>query len=341
MPSDAGTVPCSTSSMTLSSDALGSHAIPCRATALNEAADHEWLRDLCRAPRTVRETAGACHAQAHAPDQEQAAADEADWDWLRSLCRAPRTALENSSALGPLCDSLETRAISQCAKAGLLIHESGGIPDCHALAKEFERCKAGELPPPAHVPQQGDLEKRQEAEQRKREEEEKATELAKKNDVCLAMKVKHVFPDWNTLGVLRKDDAMRTEALQRGPAAAAFAGARVAVEQRLQEIGVAVFKLGIATWPIDRFRAHAWSYAYEGFTEMALLMASTATECRRLERMLIATFRERRGCFNEAPGGEGMRDSENLCYAYCVFADAGTGRPLVRRRRVALLPGGA
>ena len=102
MPSDAGTVPCSTSSMTLSSDALGSHAIPCRATALNEAADHEWLRDLCRAPRTVRETAGACHAQAHAPDQEQAAADEADWDWLRSLCRAPRTALVASRDASPL-----------------------------------------------------------------------------------------------------------------------------------------------------------------------------------------------------------------------------------------------
>ena len=67
---------------------------------------------------------------------------------------------------------------------------------------------------------------------------------------------------------------------------------------------------------------------------MALLMASTATECRILERMLIAAFRARTGCHNEAPGGEGMRDSDSLCFAYCVFADAGTGRPLVRRRRV-------
>ena len=70
------------------------------------------------------------------------------------------------------------------------------------------------------------------------------------------------------------------------------------------------------------------------FTEVALLMVSTATECRTLKRLLIATFRARPGCHNEAPGGEGMRDSELLCYAYCVFADAGTGRPLVRRRRV-------
>ena len=63
-----------------------------------------------------------------------------------------------------------------------------------------------------------------------------------------------------------------------------------------------------------------------GFTEMALHVASNATECSILERMLIATFRARPGCQNEAPGGEGMHNSESLCFAYCVFADAGTGR---------------
>ena len=97
----------------------------------------------------------------------------------------------------------------------------------------------------------------------------------------------------------------------------------------------AAFKLGVAMCPIERFKVHPWSYARsEGFTEMSLLMASSATECRKLERLLIATFRGRPGCHNEAPGGEGMRDSESLCYAYCVFADAGTGRPLVVRQRV-------
>ena len=147
--------------------------------------------------------------------------------------------------------------------------------------------------------------------------------------------VKLVFPDQETLQRLQGDPDMQTGALQRGPAAAAFQGATAAVEQRLREIGVAAFKLGIAMSPMERFRGHHWSYAIsEGFTEMVLLMASTATECRILERMLIATFRALPGCHNEAPGGEGMRDSESLCFAYCVFADAGTGRPLVRRRRV-------
>ena len=147
--------------------------------------------------------------------------------------------------------------------------------------------------------------------------------------------VKLVFPDQETLQILQADPDMRTGALQRGPAAAAFQGATAAVEKRLCEIGVAAFKLGIAMSPMERFKGHHWSYAIsEGFTEMALLMASTATECRILERMLIAAFRARTGCHNEAPGGEGMRDSDSLCFAYCVFADAGTGRPLVRRRRV-------
>jgi len=147
--------------------------------------------------------------------------------------------------------------------------------------------------------------------------------------------VRLVFPDQEALQSLQADPDMRTGALQRGPAAAAFQGATAAVEQRLCEIGVAAFKLGIARSPVERFRGHHWSYAIsEGFTEMALLMASTATECRILERLLIAAFRARPGCHNEAPGGEGMRDSDSICFAYCVFADAGTGRPLVRRRRV-------
>ena len=106
-------------------------------------------------------------------------------------------------------------------------------------------------------------------------------------------------------------------------------GAVAAVEQRLREIGVAAFKLGIAMSPIRRFKGLSWSYKYsEGFTEMMLLMASTATECRALETMLIARFRARPGCYNEKPGGEGIRDSELLCFTYAVFADAGTGRAL-------------
>lgn len=64
-----------------------------------------------------------------------------------------------------------------------------GIPECHALYEECPRCKAGGLPPPAHLPQHGDAEQREAAEKNKQEEDEKANEIARQNEECAAMEM--------------------------------------------------------------------------------------------------------------------------------------------------------
>ena len=135
-----------------------------------------------------------------------------------------------------------------------------------------------------------------------------------------------VWPSQGMLDMLDKDEHMRVWALREGPALDALEDATSVVEQRIQDIGCAVYKIGIAMDPIQRFKGYSWSYIYEGYEEMLLLVASTATQCRILERLLIERFKGRQGCQNEAPGGEGMRDSTNLCFVYAVFCDGGTGR---------------
>ena len=135
-----------------------------------------------------------------------------------------------------------------------------------------------------------------------------------------------VWPSQGMLDILDKDEHMRVWALREGPALEALEDATSVVEQRIQDIGCAVYKIGIAMDPIQRFKGFSWSYIYEGYEEMLLLVASTATQCRILETFLIERFKGRPGCQNEAPGGEGMRDSSNLCYVYAVFCDGGTGR---------------
>ena len=147
-----------------------------------------------------------------------------------------------------------------------------------------------------------------------------------------------VWPSQGMLDMLDKDEHMRVWALREGPALDALEDATSVVEQRIQDIGCAVYKIGIAMDPIQRFKGFSWSYIYEGYEEMLLLVASTATQCRILERLLIERFKGRQGCQNEAPGGEGMRDSTNLCFVYAVFCDGGTGRAWVLSGRKAKRP---
>ena len=142
----------------------------------------------------------------------------------------------------------------------------------------------------------------------------------------IATTIPSVWPSQGMLDMLDKDEHMRVWALREGPALDALEDATSVVEQRIQDIGCAVAKIGSARDPIQRFKGFSWSYIYEGYEEMLLLVASTATQCRILERLLIERFKGRQGCQNEAPGGEGMRDSTNLCFVYAVFCDGGTGR---------------
>ena len=80
--------------------------------------------------------------------------------------------------------------------------------------------------------------------------------------------------------------------------------------------------------PVDRWRLADHAYLRtEPFTEMWLLMTSNTKECKLVEIMLINRFKGKPGCYNEADGGDGIRDdTPGRCFTYCVFADAGAGR---------------
>ena len=45
--------------------------------------------------------------------------------------------------------------------AGTLLDSPNGIPECQVLVQEFEKCKAGGLPPPATIPTEQELQKRE------------------------------------------------------------------------------------------------------------------------------------------------------------------------------------
>ena len=71
-------------------------------------------------------------------------------------------------------DGLQVVAVAMAS--GVPLHGTGpsnpGVVDCHALVNEFDRCRAGGLPPPARIPTAEELAR--EEEERKRAEDEKA-----------------------------------------------------------------------------------------------------------------------------------------------------------------------
>ena len=54
-----------------------------------------------------------------------------------------------------------------CSEAGVILHGRNetqqGIPECYLLVRELEKCKAGGLPPPASIPDEVELRRRDEA----------------------------------------------------------------------------------------------------------------------------------------------------------------------------------
>ena len=63
-----------------------------------------------------------------------------------------------------------------------------GIADCYALVKEFERCKAGGLPPPSRVPTQEELAQEAAAKKKAKEEQERAAKAAQEEAEAKAAK---------------------------------------------------------------------------------------------------------------------------------------------------------
>ena len=98
-----------------------------------------------------------------------------------------------------------------------------------------------------------------------------------------------------------------------------------------QTHGIITFKVGIAADTAFRWdNAEYGGYLADGiWCEMVVVATGPANLCRRLEIDLISALRGVAGCYNVAPGGEGVSpEREHLCYVYIVIGRAGTGRSL-------------
>ena len=137
------------------------------------------------------------------------------------------------------------------------------------------------------------------------------------------------------LARIAKDGSIRTAPLHRGPAAQALRETRAMVQATLAEASIPIFKVGICYDPVHRWRGEDWSYVHEGYDFMQLLMWSTATDCKHLEMLAIEQYKDRPGCRcqNETTGGDGIADSEDMCYCYLVVADVSDPQWGRKRRR--------
>ena len=115
-----------------------------------------------------------------------------------------------------------------------------------------------------------------------------------------------------------KRTACKTHCLQR-------------VAKWLVRLMPAIFKIGIAAAPLDRWelykRDKRWHF-------MEVWYWGEACTCRQLEIELIAKFKQISGCQKIQDGGDGVRpDRTHECCMYGVFAGAGDGICLSRKRR--------
>ena len=105
-----------------------------------------------------------------------------------------------------------------------------------------------------------------------------------------------------------------------------------------KSLGVFIFKIGIAYDPPVRWEQYADE---ERWLFMDVMHEGKPEECRCLEKNLIGKLRHIPGCYNVAPGGEGIRAGvmEGKCFCYAVYATAGEGISLreawrARKRRL-------
>jgi hypothetical protein len=96
------------------------------------------------------------------------------------------------------------------------------------------------------------------------------------------------------------------------------------------KLGPLAFKIGIAADPIERWTNSAFGYLHDRqWHVMEVCWRGPANICRALEIDLIAATRGISGCYNDSPGGEGVRpDRTHTCFVYLVCAAAGTGMSL-------------
>ena len=90
------------------------------------------------------------------------------------------------------------------------------------------------------------------------------------------------------------------------------------------------FKVGIAADPDHRYFNRDFGYAKESiWMFMDVVWQGPAQSCRTLERDLTDAVRSIPACYNEKPGGEGVKvDATHACFCYCVIAPCGDGLSL-------------
>ena len=91
-----------------------------------------------------------------------------------------------------------------------------------------------------------------------------------------------------------------------------------------KSLGVFAFKIGIAYSPQVRWGQYEDE---EMWLFMDVMHDGNPEECRCLEKELISKLGKIPGCYNIAPGGEGIRAGtiEGKCSCYAVYATAGDG----------------
>ena len=91
-----------------------------------------------------------------------------------------------------------------------------------------------------------------------------------------------------------------------------------------KSLGVFAFKIGIAYDPQVRWEMYDHE---EMWLFMDVMHEGNPEECRCLEKELISKLGKISGCYNVAPGGEGIRagSTEGKCSCYAVYATAGHG----------------
>jgi hypothetical protein len=80
-----------------------------------------------------------------------------------------------------------------------------------------------------------------------------------------------------------------------------------------------VFKIGLTQDIARRWNHKQFGYKSEGFHEMHIVMAANGLACGLLEVHLITLFKHVPGCYNIAPGGEGIINGGagvDECYTY-------------------------
>ena len=96
--------------------------------------------------------------------------------WHTLMCKRYGSVATLSPALSRLMTHLRSwgglASVRRCIDGGVVLQDGAGIPECALLAAEFDKCKAGGLPPPQKIPTDADRKAEEEAAKKAAQEAE-------------------------------------------------------------------------------------------------------------------------------------------------------------------------